>query len=236
MNWIARQGDALVQNLGPGELRLMRLCQWFFHGSMVVPFILFHGACRLHGDPEACVWHGTCKFPATISATVSAGVPKVVQHVLWSVGWALYVTVVARCDTRSRFGLIFAAQMILTGVMALFVFPEGHGAHSDALHQRFATFYFLDHLVLIAYVHQRPRYTRGFNLLLALFGLTTIAVNVCKGSVGAGEAGRSFCSASTVWLWYFLEMFFEYAVMFCFVCGLSSGLEPGQRGTGLKEE
>ena len=218
--YVASQGEALRKKLQPRDIKALTWSRDCFHLSVIAPAIVYHAACAWNWRAMA---NGACHFPATISATISDGWPKWVQHVFWFTGWALFARVVQRAD--SRFGRLFSAQMSATGVIALVLFPEGHGVRTDRIHRLSATLYIADHLVLIAFLRMRRVYRLGFVTGAALFGLTTIAVNACRGG------GTALCSGGAVWWWRFLEMFFEYGAMLSFIGGMVSGLsEPGAAG------
>ena len=200
----------------PPNLSLLVLSRNLMHASLILPSLLYHGACAMDDAPSAAsAWHGECRFPATISATISAGAPKLAQHALWLAGWAAFGAAVRRCGAGLR---RFAAQMMLTGVVALVLFPEGHGARADAARRAFASAYVVDHWFLIRYLGVRRPFRRGFLGCGLLFGVATVAVNACK------EHGAAALCAPDGWGWWwrFWEMCFEYGAIVSFICGMAS--------------
>ena len=191
------------------------------HASLIVPSLLYHGACAMDDERRTSRWHGECHFPATISATISAGAPKIAQHAIWLAGWATFGAAISHCGVGMRW---FAAQMMATGFVALVLVPEGHGARTDAVHQVFASAYVIDHWFLMRYLGVRRPFRRGFLGSGLLFGIATIAVNACK-----EHGAAALCAPDGLgWWWRFGEMCFEYGAIVAFICGMASRESGGK--------
>ena len=78
-----------------------------------IPLILYH--MRL-SEPNPL-------FPATISHSIRKGIPKLVHHIIWLLGWACMLRVIA--GNGDILHTIFAIKMVVTGVIAVMIYPVG---------------------------------------------------------------------------------------------------------------
>ena len=117
-------GDDFRQRLTPELIDELRLGRNIFHATSLVPALLYYSG--LGVDRESP------KFPATISYTIRAGLPFWVHHVMWGHGWAKMLRVIYQVgDWRMK---LFAAQMIVTGIITTGLCGLGQSPTHDAVH------------------------------------------------------------------------------------------------------
>ena len=172
------------------------------------------------------------KFPATISWTIRAGLPKWLHYVIWSGGWArMYAIFQRRGD---GFAKRFAQQMYATGVITTMLASLGKSEILDAIHFVGAAAYMIDHHILFYYLNTKRIYRHTFYWsFAALVYFLEQAKKMGVTSEGGPNASAvreallaKMTPAQRRKLWWIEAgiMLFENAMFVGFVAGMASGL------------
>ena len=161
---LSASADAFFRALNPADRARVARARAIFLLNSATNLLLYYGGASPDG-------HTYAKFPATISWTVRRGLPQAINLLLWACGWWNMLRVFAR--RGDRMANLFAAQMFVTGISALWVFPIGVGPRVDAAHIAAASMYFVDHIFLFRFFRTAHRYRVWFytsfaSLLVAL--------------------------------------------------------------------
>ncbi|KAJ8612124.1 hypothetical protein CTAYLR_002427 [Chrysophaeum taylorii] len=208
-------------------------------GASRLAFLLAMGfpCLAYHAGGKWLSWTGCFeprpRFPATISWTLRAHLPKRLFDVFFSAGWAPLLRIFwrHRCDAA----LAFALQMVATSVVAMTLSPVGVSEAADRRHYVASFLYMLDHLACCAYVDMPATYVAAFKLAFGFLIATTLALRALKARFAVHiapnatsdairdtyaklpQTGRRLCFATE-----FAEMIFEYAMFIAFIQGLGA--------------
>ena len=226
---IAAQGARARATAGEGGLAHVITAQALFHLSMLVPMVLFY-IFRL-GDAAP-------RFPATISWTVRAGVPRYAQNSIWLCGWGYMGAFMAATGDGAM--QVFAVLMVLTGVVGVMFCPVGVSPRVDTVHYIASFINMLDHFVLLAYLNMTPEYCLGFTLFLGVFIATTVQKGKMRKTLGVlvptdaavdtdavyarlvARLGRD--AQRKLFVVELMEMVYENLLFVVFISGMTSGL------------
>ena len=170
------------------------------------------------------------KFPATISWTIRAGLPKWCHYVLWSAGWYRMWGIFRR--RGDGFAKMFAKQMYATGVVTTMLASLGKSEALDVVHFVGASAYMVDHHILFYYLNTKSVYRKifyGSFAALAYFvhaqkqlGITS--ENSSYSARKALVAKMTPAQRRRLWWVEMGVMLFENAMFVGFVAGMASGL------------
>jgi len=226
-DWLAAWVAESLQDWTPEEAASLRSGQLFFYATFVVPTVLYDYRCGPDQVP---------RFPATIRFTIRAGLPKWTHHAIWFAGWHCVLTSLA----RRPLGLLFASQMVATGMVATMLAPCGHSRALDLVHYASALAYMLDHIAMLAYWRMASWVWAGFGASLLAFVLAFVAKESYRARHGIkaanGASAEAIASASAaklgppddprrdrLWSLEAMEMACEFGLFFFFVRGMSTG-------------
>ena len=220
---IAASGRACLESLTRSELSSLRHGQKAFFGALFLPIIVSHVSVFFGCERP--------RFPATISWTTRRGLPFYCFAVCWLVGWFEMHQACKRCPG----GTSFIVQMVMLGIVALFLAPIGVSRFQDIVHHVASLFYMVDHVVLIVYLQMRPLYGVSFCIAFLGFLAATFAVKKSKifwklntqpppADVMPHIDRLPPLGRRRILRLLFLEMLFEYLLFFAFISGISSGI------------
>jgi hypothetical protein len=169
------------------------------------------------------------KFPATISWTIRKGLPKKVNHLLWTWGWWTMYGVFARAG--DGLSLLFILQMFATGIVTTCLAPVGQGGGwLDQVHFVGALLYMLDHIVLFYYLGTTLPYRAVFYCSFVAMAASISAVKRLGLQPEQLEQRRDKLSAVlpartlNKLYWCELVMCSENLMFTGFITGMASGL------------
>lgn len=212
-------GVQFRKGLTSADVDQIRLARNIFLTVNVVPILLYYMRTS-EAKP---------KFPATISFCIRKGIPKYAHNLIWLAGWAAMYNVIHR--RGGKFEKLFAVQMIMTGIITVFICALGQGALSDKIHFYGAGLYMVDHYVLFKLLATKPVFRAAFwgSFLLMLAALRqerTIFKHAETDFEGKEKQLAKLTPAERrlLWWWQFWTMFFENTLFVAFVGGMNSGL------------
>jgi len=171
-SWLTIWHEECSLNITGAEPRQLRTAQLCFYGCFIFPTAAYYcGGCD-----------ALPRFPATISWTIRAGLPKHVHHVLWLSGW--FHVIMALGLSGRHLGFAFSTQMMVTGIISIIFCPTGHNQVQDNIHHLTALMYMLDHLFLFYYWKIKPSYLWAFTSCLLIFTMTMTIKNRLKRHTG----------------------------------------------------
>jgi hypothetical protein len=224
---LGAEGRSFRQSLTARDKSAIKLARNIFHASQYVPCLLYYA-----GTSEL-----QPRFPATISHTIRKGVPKIVHHVIWLIGWYIWYGVLRRRGTSSF--RLFAQQMVGTGIVTTFICGVGQGKISNRVHFVGALFYMLDHILLLNLLNTARRYQVGFYTSFALMAAAITRSKELASAVGLGIEEAELWDETTrrqqiakapvklrdqLWWTELYIMVFENALFTSFISGMTSGL------------
>jgi len=203
-------GAVFRSRLTPSDVNRIALARNLFHLTAILPPCLYYFSRFGVDNPP--------KFPATISYTIRAGLPKWLHHLIWSSGWfAMYGLFHRYGDTRLR---VFALQMFCTGVVTTAVCSLGKSKLHDQIHSLGACLYMLDHHVLFRILDSKTSYMRVF---YSAFVVMVSTMAVAKRKYHWEESAGNKVPSSLWWLELAI-MGSENLLFSSFVSSMCSGL------------
>ncbi|CAE8602134.1 unnamed protein product [Polarella glacialis] len=204
----------------------VQVAQVCFLCSMYLPMLLYYlGASEY-----------PTKFPASLSYTSSKAPSKYVCLLFWALGWCIFLHVLWASDDLVT--QLFAAQMVLTGVLAAWFNKPGQCRAANLIHMAAAIAYILDHIVFMHVLDMTATYRQVFYTSCVL----TAAALQCTNAIKVSAAGLSvkYASSPAEWqkmlsqvgptkagqLWWseLTFMVFENLILTAFILGMSSGI------------
>uniref|UniRef100_A0A7S1Q1K5 Uncharacterized protein n=1 Tax=Alexandrium catenella TaxID=2925 RepID=A0A7S1Q1K5_ALECA len=220
------RGEKFRSLLTHDDLSVIGEVQAMFHACQYLGVLLYYlGAAE---RPR--------KFPASISYTLSKGLPKYTFMSIWLAAWMRMLRLML--GTGHVYATVFTGQMVATGVLTMFVYNEPEqGRFSDLVHFFGTGAYMVDHVVLLWLLNTRRAYCWSF---FGSFGLMSLALywkkRICRRCALGPEsetprekwqeqlAAMAPGLRRQLWLAELTFMVFENSLFTTFVSGMGSGL------------